>query len=183
MQAIVEHLALQRLPDTVSGGRTLTDLRSNKPTASQPATAATTRQIRFFQVKESEQQLTILLNAVGGGSGSRYGRFVYTYDGYFHQMNTGTRVKLPIAAAEVAQVQVSVDEVRSDRGSGNTAGYVSGELRLLLRNKEIETLLYVNHRAKRDSATALLALRAQLEELQLRLEAFCATGRTTGRPQ
>ena len=99
------------------------------------------------------------------------------------EIETLLYVKLPIAAAEVAQVQVSVDEVRSDRGSGNTAGYVSGELRLLLKNKKIETLLHVNHRAKRDTATALLALRAQLEELKLRLEAFCATGRATGRPQ
>ena len=169
LAAITRFFALHRAPDVPSGNRKVTELHRDAPPASRHRSVTPEKKLKFFRVDESGRRFTVTLTAAGGGSTGRYGSFVYTSDGHFHQMNTGTRVKLPIPVTRVADIQFKVVE-RLGSDANNVPNAVGGELYLLLKDKRIETLLYIDHRSTTDVAMATLTLRKQLATLKARLE-------------
>ena len=129
------------------------------------------RQLTFFRVKKTDDRLTVSLTDTGGGADSRYGRFIYTYDGYFHQMNTGLRMTLPIPADSVREVVATVSEqLAHNRDPKNR---VMGELYLIREDHRIDTLLRANYATELEPAAFALSLRDQLHALRNQMNKFC----------
>jgi hypothetical protein len=122
----------------------------------------------FLRIEETTDRLTVKRSPVAGGSAGRYGRFIYTYDGHFHQMNTGVKVKMPIPSAKVERLWYTVEESAAGREDGMPC-VATGELFLLTRDRQKETLLEMEYRTNGEVAPASLAMREQLGGLCTRL--------------